>query len=85
VNTIAAAGAGEAPALELVTDGPARAAWREHIAVRLAYGLACALVAVLVPGEWERFCVPTAAPPRLVVREAEPAPPPGPAPVPVAA
>jgi hypothetical protein len=85
VSTIAAAGAGETPALELVPDGPAGAEWREHIAVRLAYGLACALVAVLIPGEWERFCAPTAASSRLVVAEPELAPPPEPAPVPVAA
>jgi hypothetical protein len=55
VSTIAARRAAEAPALELVVDD-VRADWREHVAVRIAYGLACAVVAVLVPGEWERLC-----------------------------
>jgi hypothetical protein len=55
VSTIAATGAAEARALELVVDD-VRTDWREHVAVRIVYGLACAIVAVLIPGEWKRLC-----------------------------
>jgi hypothetical protein len=85
VSAIAATGVDEAPALELVADEPGRADWREHLAVRLAYGLACATVAVLIPGEWERFCGPAAGTGPLAVPERELGPPTEPAPVPVAA
>ena len=82
--TIAAAGATDAPALELVADGSAHVDWREHLAVRLAYGLACAAIAVLIPGEWERFCAAAATPRPVAAAEPELAPT-DPAPVPVAA
>jgi hypothetical protein len=69
VRTIAAAAVADTPTLELVADPPARTDWREHLAVRLAYGLACAMIAMLIPGEWERFCGPTAPSGRSAARE----------------